>query len=939
MSHRMPHRTMARALRQLVSGMLVYVLVTTGCWAQNTQVLNGEQTFVDSVGVPLAGGTVKFYVPNTSTLKATYKDAAGSMLNTNPVVLDSAGRAIIWGSGTYRQVVKDASGNSIWDQVTGSVGSGGGGNTASGSLAVGTLLPFSGFTAPPGWVFAYGQALSRTTYPDLFSALTQVQTGICVSGSPTIGGLTSTAQMRVGARIEAACLAPGTVVLSITNINTLVASTNATTSLSTAFTIFAWGDGDGALTFNVPDLRGRVLPGADAMGGTAAGNLTFAYYGAVPLSPGQPGGLQSNTLEQGNLPTVNFVVASGIPVTVTDTRTWGLSLPSFVAGNTAGSANVAIESSSPTDANITSGVISSTGGSITAATSGTGTAASGGADTPFSIVPPSLTINYIIKVVAGVDSGAVVSIGGMGGIITCSLPVSCTGQNIGGDVLDLPQNFAPNATADMLLLQRADGVFYKVNPATIAAASTSGVSSLGGRTGALSSYVPSVLDYGAACDGTTDDTTKLQAAINGAGAVLSWPGSLCGVGAGGISGVSNQTWQSSGKGVSGVRLLVNPTGDTVSFIGKSNFAIQDFTIDYNNKTPVSGLLAALSINNSTDFAVRRIAILHGNLFGLSINTGVRFWVEDNYFQRDAIALTQNEAFNINNSFGENNYGHIRGNTTINWGWNFGGVHNTVVSENVIDGWGFGGGMGQGGPGYTDDTTIYANNIITDGSTSLDSNSLRPQGMELYPAKAVVTGNLVYSNGGGGIRIGGQYNVVANNSTFNNGKRHSIDGSFVAGGLESLYFDSTYNPLNTVWSGNLSFDQSTVQAYGLYAQGSMQTYQFLTGNSLSGYTAPINALGGVGTYVGPALEGSATYDPPSLTNNTGAVTTVTVLGATLGDKPSASFSLDLQGIQLTAWVSSTNTVSVKFWNNSGGTLDLASGTLQVTDFKSSTAAPY
>lgn len=76
-----------------------------------------------------------------------------------------------------------------------------------------------------------------------------------------------------------------------------------------------------------------------------------------------------------------------------------------------------------------------------------------------------------------------------------------------------------------------------------------------------------------------------------------------------------------------------------------------------------------------------------------------------------------------------------------------------------------------------------------------------------------------------------------------------------------------------------------------------------------------------------LNGSATYDPPSLVDAAGTTTTVTVTGAALGGIAEASFSLDLQGITLTAWVSAADTVSVRFQNESGGTLDLASGTLR------------
>jgi hypothetical protein len=74
-------------------------------------------------------------------------------------------------------------------------------------------------------------------------------------------------------------------------------------------------------------------------------------------------------------------------------------------------------------------------------------------------------------------------------------------------------------------------------------------------------------------------------------------------------------------------------------------------------------------------------------------------------------------------------------------------------------------------------------------------------------------------------------------------------------------------------------------------------------------------------------GSATYNPPSLTTGTETTTTVTVTGAALGDYAIASFSLDTQGIKINARVSAADTVTVTFRNDTGGTLDLASGTLR------------
>lgn len=75
------------------------------------------------------------------------------------------------------------------------------------------------------------------------------------------------------------------------------------------------------------------------------------------------------------------------------------------------------------------------------------------------------------------------------------------------------------------------------------------------------------------------------------------------------------------------------------------------------------------------------------------------------------------------------------------------------------------------------------------------------------------------------------------------------------------------------------------------------------------------------------DGTATYDPGNLVDGAGVTTTVGVLGAVLGDLVTVSFSLDLQGITFTGYVSAAGTVSVRFQNETGGALDLASGTIR------------
>lgn len=83
-----------------------------------------------------------------------------------------------------------------------------------------------------------------------------------------------------------------------------------------------------------------------------------------------------------------------------------------------------------------------------------------------------------------------------------------------------------------------------------------------------------------------------------------------------------------------------------------------------------------------------------------------------------------------------------------------------------------------------------------------------------------------------------------------------------------------------------------------------------------------------TFLGVLPSGSAVYDPPSLVDGDGATTTVAVTGALMGDFVRASFSNNLQGVSLSAWVSSAGTVSVRFQNETGGVVDLGSGTLRV-----------
>lgn len=63
-----------------------------------------------------------------------------------------------------------------------------------------------------------------------------------------------------------------------------------------------FGNGDGSTTFNVPDLRGRVVAGLDNMGGAAASRLGSSGLGTSATSVGASGGTQTHTLTTAQMP-------------------------------------------------------------------------------------------------------------------------------------------------------------------------------------------------------------------------------------------------------------------------------------------------------------------------------------------------------------------------------------------------------------------------------------------------------------------------------------------------------------------------------------------------------------------------------------------------------------------------------------------------------------
>ena len=86
-------------------------------------------------------------------------------------------------------------------------------------------------------------------------------------------------------------------------------SAKSRTTYATLFGILGttYGAGDGSTTFNIPDLRGRVIAGQDDMGGSSANRLTGLSGGVDGDGIGNTGGAETHTLTSAQMQHTNTI--------------------------------------------------------------------------------------------------------------------------------------------------------------------------------------------------------------------------------------------------------------------------------------------------------------------------------------------------------------------------------------------------------------------------------------------------------------------------------------------------------------------------------------------------------------------------------------------------------------------------------------------------------
>ena len=303
--------------------------------------------------------------------------------------------------------------------VVSTTGVGGGDGVAA--MPAGSIQPWPTNVAPDGWLLCNGAAVSRTDYSYLFNTLVPNLGATTVTiASPgvftftahglTVGDgvyLTTTGALPTGLSANtmyyvASVPTANTFTLTATRTNTVggyslgtAINTSGTQSGTHSLWSCRFGNGNGTTTFNVPDLRGRVVVGRDSSQGE------FDSLGEV-------GGEKTHLLTAAEMP-VHGHTYSGTTTNTGSGHTHWISGAAYDDGNmsTSGSSNsqdygLAADagSYSSADPNKAYGRYSSSSGSLHTHTySGTTDNAGGTAGTTqaHNVLQPYMALNYIIK--------------------------------------------------------------------------------------------------------------------------------------------------------------------------------------------------------------------------------------------------------------------------------------------------------------------------------------------------------------------------------------------------------------------------------------------------------------------------------------------------------------------------------------------------------------
>lgn len=164
-------------------------------------------------------------------------------------------------------------------------------------VPIGAIIDYAGFSIPQHYFLCDGSAKSRVTYYLLYRSLTTTQPVTWIDA--TSFTVASSDDFYIGMSIEGADVAASTTITGISG-TTITISPAATATGTTDVTFFAYGNGDGSTTFNLPLTTDCVIA-------SSGGSL----FGPGLNGVGYKGGSSSVTLSANNLPAHTHAADSG----------------------------------------------------------------------------------------------------------------------------------------------------------------------------------------------------------------------------------------------------------------------------------------------------------------------------------------------------------------------------------------------------------------------------------------------------------------------------------------------------------------------------------------------------------------------------------------------------------------------------------------------------
>jgi hypothetical protein len=170
-------------------------------------------------------------------------------------------------------------------------------------------------SVPTGYVYGYGQAISRASFPGYLATASKAVTATRTSGNATLTSVSDTSQFGAGMPIEGSGIAAGCTIVSVTS-NTIVTNSTScvTANGATTVTVFLTGYGTAGTssTVGVFNCAGVMLAGRTNLSGTDNANITTSGVSIDGTAVNATGGAQTVTLAQTALPNATLTATGTI---------------------------------------------------------------------------------------------------------------------------------------------------------------------------------------------------------------------------------------------------------------------------------------------------------------------------------------------------------------------------------------------------------------------------------------------------------------------------------------------------------------------------------------------------------------------------------------------------------------------------------------------------